>query len=249
MEKVTAGKDSLGEFAPEFARLNDDVLFGEVWSREDKLTPKIRSIITISSLITSGIFDNSLTFHMAKAKDNGVTKTEIAEILTQLAFYSGWPKAWAAFNMAKNVWTENNELTTNIDEFSAQSVFPIGNPNEEYAQFFVGKSYIHMLTNEGVKIANVTFEPACRNNWHIHKAQKGGGQILLCTSGEGWYQEWGMPAQKLTQGDAVIIPEGVKHWHGAAAYSWFSHLAIEVPGDNANTEWLEAVDEVVYGKL
>ena len=107
MEKVTAGRDALGEFAPEFARFNDDVLFGEVWSREDKLSPRDRSMITVSALMSSGILDSSLKYHISHAKENGVTAEEMAEILTQLAFYAGWPKAWAAFRMAKEVYGED----------------------------------------------------------------------------------------------------------------------------------------------
>lgn len=106
MAKVTAGRDILGEFAPKFAQLNDDVLFGEVWSREDKLSPRDRSLITVTSLMSMGVLDNSLKFHMQKAKENGVTKEEMSEVLTQLAFYAGWPKAWAAFNMAKEIYGE-----------------------------------------------------------------------------------------------------------------------------------------------
>jgi len=106
MQKVTAGRDALGEFAPKFAELNDDVLFGEVWARERQLSPRDRSLITVTALMTSGILGSSLQFHLQKAKENGVTKEEIAEVLTQLAFYSGWPKAWAAFNMAKEVWRD-----------------------------------------------------------------------------------------------------------------------------------------------
>lgn len=104
MEKVTAGHDALGDFAPEFARLNDDVLFGEVWSREEQLSPRDRSIVTIVALMSGGILDSSLRFHMEKAKENGITRVEIAEIITHAAFYMGWPKAWAAFNMAKEIW-------------------------------------------------------------------------------------------------------------------------------------------------
>ena len=123
MEKITAGRDSLGKFAPKFAELNDDVLFGEVWSREDKLSPRDRSLITVTALMTSGIFDSSLSYHMQKAKENGVSRTEIAEILTQLAFYSGWPKAWAAFRLAKEVWTEN---CGTAEEFAKTSLLPVG---------------------------------------------------------------------------------------------------------------------------
>ena len=129
------------------------------------------------------------------------------------------------------------------------SVFPIGNKNDAYAQYFIGQSYLCPLTTEGVFIGNVTFEPGCRNNWHIHHAKAGGGQILLCTAGRGWYQEWGKPAQELHPGDAVVIPAGVKHWHGAAKDSWFAHLAVEVPGEETSNEWLEPVDDEQYGKL
>lgn len=129
------------------------------------------------------------------------------------------------------------------------SIFPVGNPNDAYKQYFVGQSYIAVLTTKGVRIANVTFEPACRNNWHVHKAEKGGGQILLCTEGEGWYQEWEKPAQRLKAGDAVVIKSGVKHWHGAAKDSWFAHLSVEVPGEKTQTEWLEKVDNQTYESL
>ncbi len=129
------------------------------------------------------------------------------------------------------------------------SVFPIGNKNDAYARFFIGQSYLCPLTTEGVFIGNVTFEPGCRNNWHIHHAKAGGGQILLCTAGRGWYQEWGKEPRELHPGDAVVIPAGVKHWHGAAKDSWFAHLAVEVPGEETSNEWLEPVDDEQYGKL
>ena len=129
------------------------------------------------------------------------------------------------------------------------SVFPIGNKNDAYARFFIGQSYLCPLTTEGVFIGNVTFEPGCRNNWHIHHAKAGGGQILLCTAGRGWYQEWGKEPRELHPGDAVVIPAGVKHWHGAAKDSWFAHLAVEVPGEETGNEWLEPVDDEQYGKL
>lgn len=128
-------------------------------------------------------------------------------------------------------------------------IFPIGEPNDAYAQYFKGQSYLNMLTTKGLAIANVTFEPGCRNNWHIHHADKGGGQILLCTSGRGWYQEWGQAAQALEPGSVVNIPVGVKHWHGAAKDSWFAHIAIEVPGENNTNEWLEPVSDEDYLKL
>ena len=129
------------------------------------------------------------------------------------------------------------------------SVFPVGGKNETFAKYFVGQSYLNMLTTEGVVIGNVTFEPGCRNNWHIHHAASGGGQILVCVGGRGFYQEWGREAQKLYPGDVVNIPAGVKHWHGAMPDSWFSHLAVEVPGVDTSNEWLEAVDDAAYSSL
>ena len=110
--RQTAGRASLGEFAPKFAQLNDDVLFGEVWSREDKLSLRDRSIVTVAALMAQGLVDSSFQFHLQSAKSNGITRTEIAEILTHAAFYAGWPKAWAAFRMAKEVWTEKNPRKT-----------------------------------------------------------------------------------------------------------------------------------------
>ena len=127
--------------------------------------------------------------------------------------------------------------------------FPRGDANTAYARYFVGNSFLNMLSTEGVVIGNVTFEPGCRNNWHVHHAARGGGQILLCTAGRGWYQEWGKPAQALRAGDVVHIPAGVKHWHGAAADSRFVHLAVEVPGENARNEWLEPVSDADYAAL
>ena len=242
--KQTAGRETLGEFAPEFAHLNDDVLFGEVWSREDKLPLKLRSIVTVTALISKGIVDSSLVYHLQSAKNNGVTRTEMSELLTHLAFYAGWPNAWAAFRMAKEVYADAE--TEEHGGFFGQ-----GEPNTAYAKYFVGQSYLRPLTDpkQTVFVANVTFEPGCRNNWHIHHADQGGGQLLLCVDGEGWYQEEGKPARSLKPGDVVTIPANVKHWHGAKADSWFSHLAVEVPGQNCSNEWCEAVSDEEYGKL
>lgn len=129
------------------------------------------------------------------------------------------------------------------------SVFPMGDKNEAFAKYFIGQSYLNMLSTEQVVIGNVTFEPGCRNNWHIHHAKSGGGQILLVTAGRGYYQEWGKEARELHPGDVVNIPAGVKHWHGAAPDSWFAHLAVEVPGEEASNEWLEPVSDEEYSKL
>ena len=130
-----------------------------------------------------------------------------------------------------------------------QEIFPRGGENTTFARYFVGKSYLNMLSTEHVPIGNVTFEPGCRNNWHIHRAARGGGQILLVTAGRGWYQEWGKPARALRAGDVVNIPANVKHWHGAARDSWFAHLAVEVPGEETANEWLEPVSDADYSQL
>ena len=244
MEKQTAGRDALNDFAPKFAELNDDVLFGEVWAREDLLSPKLRSIVTVSALIGKGIVDSSLNYHLETAKKHGVTKTEMAELLTHVASYAGWPNAWAAFRMAKEVYKDESE-----EEHGG--FFGQGVPNDAYARYFIGRSYLKPLTDpkETVFIANVTFEPGCRNNWHIHHASSGGGQILICVDGEGWYQEKGKSAQSLHPGDVVTIPAGVKHWHGAKKDSWFSHLAVECPGTDCHNEWCEPVGDAWYDQL
>ena len=200
-----------------------------------------------TALISKGIVDNSLMYHLTTAKKNGVTRTEMAEILTHLAFYAGWPNAWAAFRMAKVVYAE--EAEAGAEEHGG--FFGMGEPNVSYAKYFIGQSYLKPLTDpkETVFIANVTFEPGCRNNWHIHHADKGGGQLLICVDGEGWYQEEGKPAQSLKPGDVVTIPPEVKHWHGAKKDCWFSHLAVEVPGENTSNEWCEPVTDQEYQQL
>ncbi len=250
MEKIvqTAGRNTLGEFAPEFAHFNDDVLFGENWNNED-IDRKTRCIITVVALMSSGITDSSLQYHLENAKKNGVTKKEIAAIITHVAFYAGWPKAWAVFNLAKNVWNEETDAKDAKAVHENSMVFPIGAKNEAYAQYFVGQSYLAPVSTSQVGVFNVTFEPGCRNNWHIHHADEGGGQILVCVAGRGYYQEWGKDPIEMNPGDCINIPVGVKHWHGAAPDSWFSHLAIEVPGVNGSNEWLEAVSEEDYTKL
>ncbi len=245
----TAGREQLGEFAPEFAHLNDDILFGEVWSRNDKLSLRDRSVVTVVALISQGLIDSSLKAHLETAKKNGITREEIAEIITHAAFYAGWPKAWGAFRMAKEVWAADSMATTDKEAFAQEMIFPLGAPNDAYAQYFIGQSYLAPVSTEQVNISNVTFEPRCRNNWHIHHAKSGGGQLLVCVAGTGWYQEWGKPARRLLPGDVVNIPANVKHWHGAAADSWFAHLAIEVSGEETSNEWLEPVDDEWYDNL
>lgn len=249
-EKIvqTAGREQLGEFAPDFAHFNDDVLFGENWNNQD-IDVKTRSIITVVALMSQGITDSSLKYHIMNAKNHGVSQKEMAAIITHVAFYAGWPKAWAVFNLAKEVYNEPVAEITDKDRYQNTIFFPIGNPNDAYAQYFDGQSYLAPVSTEQIPIFNVTFEPGCRNHWHIHHAKSGGGQMLICVGGRGFYQEEGKEARELHPGDVVNIPANVKHWHGAAADSWFSHLAIEIEGEETSNEWCESVTEEDYLKI
>jgi alkylhydroperoxidase/carboxymuconolactone decarboxylase family protein YurZ len=231
MKKQTAGRDALGSFAPKFAELNDDVLFGQIWSRGE-LMPRDRSLVTVSALIAGGNFEQ-LAHHLNFAKANGVSKKEIVETITHLAFYAGWPKAWSAFNLAKTIFADD-------EAEKVQTPFPKGELITN--GLFKGDTYLFMMVlpqdGHGTAVANVTFTKGARNNWHSHKI----GQFLLATAGEGFYQEYGKPAQYLKPGDVVNIPGTVKHWHGAAPESEFVHIAV-TPGE---TDWFEAVSDADY---
>ena len=195
MAKITqtAGRNALGEFAPEFAHFNDDVLFGENWNNQD-IDVKTRKVWTVN--------EGDLPY-------------------------------------------EDKAMRAHAKEM----VFPIGTPNNGFAQYFSGRSFLAPVSTSQVGIFNVTFEPGCRNNWHNHHAKNGGGQILVCVAGRGYYQEEGKEAIEMKPGDCINIPAEVKHWHGAAADSWFSHLAVEVPGEETSNEWCEPVSDEEYGKL
>lgn len=172
----TAGRTQLGDFAPLFAEANDDFLFGKVWN-DPSVDVKTRCIITVTSLVSMGITDGSLSYHLQNAKNHGVSKAEIAGILTQVGFYAGWPKAWAAFGLAGAVWKDAAPALTEKERFAQELMFPIGGPNDAYAKYFKGQSYLAPVSTEQVPIYNVTFEPKCRNNWHIHHADKGGASF------------------------------------------------------------------------
>ena len=248
-EKIvqTAGRNQLGEFAPMFAHLNDDILFGEVWN-EEAINLKTKCIVTVVSLMASGITDSSLTYHLQNAKSHGVTREEIAAIVTHAAMYVGWPKGWAVFRLAKEVWNDAAPALTEKENYQNSIFFPIGEENP-YGQFFDGQSYLAPVSTAQVPVFNVTFEPGCRNHWHIHHAKNGGGQLLICVGGCGYYQEWGKEAVEMTPGTVINIPAEVRHWHGAAPDSWFSHLAVEVAGEETGTEWCEPVSAEDYGIL
>ena len=204
------------DFAPAIDEFLKAHLFGDIFAR-DNVDWQTRELATVAMLASLTNVDSQLKSHINVGKHNGLTDEQIAEIL-EIADRTG----------AQNV------------------LFGFGNENTAFAKYFIGKSYLQPLAKEGISAANVTFEPKCRNNWHIHHKT---GQTLLVVSGRGWYQEWGKPAQELKPGDVVEILEGVKHWHGAAKDSWFTHIAISVPAEGASSEWLEAVSDAEYNKL
>ncbi len=209
-------KGPLFDFAPQIDEYLKAHLFGDIFAREN-VSWKTREMATVGMLAVREGVESQLQSHIGIAKHNGVTDAQIEEILDL-----------ARFEKAKNV------------------LFGFGELNTAYAKYFIGNSYLQPLTSDGVAIANVTFEPKCRNNWHIHHK---GGQILLVVSGRGWYQEWGKEPQELKAGDVVNIAPEVKHWHGAAKDSWFTHIAIAVPAEGSSNEWLEPVSDEEYNKL
>ena len=245
----TAGEKQLGDFAPKFAELNDKVLFGDAVWNDTTLNLHDHSVVTISILLGKGMLDSSFRAHLEMGKAHGITRKEIAAILTQAAFYAGWPNAWAGFRLAKEVWADPADAATEKERFQQEMIFPIGEPNTAYAKYFIGNSYLAPISTEQIPFSNVTFEPRCRNNWHIHHASEGGGQMLVGVAGRGWYQEEGKPAVEILPGTVINIPANVKHWHGAAKDSWFAHLAFGVPGKDASTEWLEPVSDAEYDQL
>lgn len=203
----TAGRTQLADFAPDFAVLNDTVLFGDnVWNNP-ALSHHDRSMITISILLGKGIIDTSFRSHLEMGKRHGITRAEIAALITHAAFYAGWPNAWTAFRMAKEVWAADTPADNPKDAFQQQMIFPLGEPNTAYARYFTGNSYLAPVSREQVNISNVTFEPRCRNNWHIHHARKGGGQILIGIAGRGWYQEENRPASRYSPEQSSTSPQ------------------------------------------
>lgn len=151
--------------------------------------------------------------------------------------------------MAKDVWNETVSALSAKEQYQNTIFFPVGEPNAAYAQYFTGNSYLAEVASAPLPVHNVTFEPGCRNNWHIHHAKTGGGQLLICVGGRGWYQEAGKQAVPMTPGTVITIPANAKLWHGAACNSWFSHLAISIPGEETSNEWCEPVSAAEYGEL
>ena len=239
--KLRGGKPFDYAFAPATDYYLKAHLFGDIFAR-DILSHAEREIVTVSALASMQGVEPQLKSHISGARNMGVGDAEIHEIPRVLAAKVGDVEAYRARKAIAEVYGEPFAEGKPIENM----MFPKGEPNTAFAQYFVGNSYLAPLLSEGLPMSNVTFEPRCRNNWHIHHKS---GQILICVGGEGWYQEWGKPAQRLRQGDVVNIPAEVKHWHGAAADSWFQHIAIAVPADGASNEWLEAVTDEEYDRL
>ena len=217
-------KGALFDFHPQLDEYLKTHLFGDIFAR-DVLDWRTREIVTIAALAARPETAPQMKAHIAIGKLNGITDAQAEAILRRVqrpGDPANLPADW--------------------------SPIPVGEPNTAYAKYFSGNSYLHKLTLDQVPAFGVTFEPGCRNNWHIHHAKAGGGQMLIVTAGEGYYQEWGKPARRIKRGDTVNIPANVKHWHGAAPDSWFQHIALEVPGTEQSNEWCEPVDDKAYAE-
>ena len=212
----------LFDFHPQLDAYLKAHLFGDIFAR-GVLDWRTRELVTVAALAARPETAPQCAAHVKIAQLNGVAPEQTDAILARVRRPAG-PAALPAD------W----------------SPIPVGDFNAAYAQYFTGRSYLHKLTLDQVPAFGVTFEPGCRNNWHVHHAETGGGQVLICTAGRGFYQEWGKPAVEMTPGVTVNIPAGVKHWHGAAPDSWFQHIALEVPGTGGRNEWLEPVDDDAY---
>ena len=214
----------LFDFHPQLDAYLKSHLFGDIFARK-VFDWRTRELVTVAALAARPETAPQCASHVKVAQLNGVTPGQTDAILALV-------RATVPGTRPADDW----------------SPIPIGEPNTAFAQYFTGRSYLHKLTLDQVPAFGVAFEPGCRNNWHVHHAESGGGQILICTAGRGFYQEWGKPAVEMKPGDTVNIPAGVKHWHGAAPDSWFQHIALEVPGTGQRAEWLEPVDDATYSE-
>ena len=232
-----------GDMGKDVEQFLTDYFFGDIYSR-GALDLQTRELLGYCVLTTLEA-ESQLHSHYHGNINAGNSPETLTAAVIQCLPYIGFPAAIKALRIIK-------EETADADgkaAFQQKMIFPIGEPNTAYAKFFIGNSYLAPISKEQIPFSNVTFEPGCRNNWHIHHATKGGGQMLVCVAGKGWYQEWGKPAVQMLPGDVIHIPANVKHWHGAAADSWFAHLAFEVPGENTSNEWLEPVTDEEYNQL
>ena len=254
-EAAKAGKQNM----PTIQYFLSSNCFGDYYTRKG-LDLNTRELLTMAILVNLG------TEPQLKAHISANLKIRTAEYVEQAIYnclpYCGYPRTLNALRLLKEAAaekvaepaeapaTKDNKIMDQAT-FDKQNVFGKGDPNVNYAKYFIGNSYLKQITSaeDGFRMSNVTFEPGTRNNWHIHHAKKGGGQVLIVTAGSGWYQLEGKPAVSLNPGDAVVIPANVKHWHGAKKDSWFSHIAFEAPGEGLSNEWLEPVSDEEYNKL
>ena len=237
-----------GGFSEEVPKWLTELCFSDFSTRKG-LGEKTRELLEVVVLAALGGAETQVRSHVKGALAAGNTAEEIVCALCHAMPYMGVPRLFNALNCSSDILDKDRD--TNEENFEKMNVFGRGAENTAYADYFTGNSYLKPLTSQNCKLtfANVTFEPGCRNHWHIHHAEKGGGQILLCVAGGGWYQEYGKPARSLAPGDVVEIPANVKHWHGAKKNEWFSHIAVEIPGKNTSNEWLEEVSDDEYDKL
>ena len=237
------GKPFNYEFAPATDYYLKAHLFGDIFAR-DNLTFADRELVTVSALSGLDGVEPQLKAHIAGARNMGVSEEQLQGVVVALAANGLLNEAGRLAKAYNELSPSNLPTSLNSQLSTLNSPWPQGKSNDAYAQYFVGQSYLQPYFGS---VANVTFEPRCRNNWHIHHKAV---QVLICVSGKGWYQEWGKPAVALTPGSVIAIPEGVKHWHGATADLWMQHLAIhtqEQPG--ATNEWLEPVNDEQYNSL
>ena len=228
-------KGPLFDFHPQLDTYLKAHLFGDIFER-DILDWRTRELVTVAALAACPETEPQMKAHIATAKVNGVTDEQAAAIVRRVRTGG-----------SQFIATDSTDAMNCVPPADFSPI-PVGKPNTAYAQYFTGRSYLHKLTLEQVPAFGVTFEPSCRNNWHIHHAKTGGGQILIVTAGEGFYQEWGKSARRIKKGDTVNISANVKHWHGAAPDCWFQHIALEVPGTETRTEWCEPVDDASYAE-
>ena len=255
IEMARAGKDAM----PAINYFLASNCFGDYYTRKG-LDLETRELLTMAMLVNLGT-EPQLKAHIAAN-----LKIRSAEYIEQAIYtclpYCGYPRTLNALRLLKECVAENgakaagageskDNIVSDSAEFAKQNKFGIGEPNVNYAKYFIGNSYLKSVTDakSGFPMANVTFEPGCRNNWHIHHAKKGGGQVLIATAGSGWYQIEGQAPVSMNPGDAVVIPANVKHWHGAKKNSWFSHIAFEAPGESTSNEWLEPVTDEAYSAI
>ena len=232
-----------GDMGKDVERFLTDYFFGDIYSR-GALDLRTRELLGYCVLTTLEA-ESQLHSHYHGNITAGNTPETLTAAVVQCLPYIGFPAAIKALRIIKDETADADGKAA----FQREMIFPIGEPNTAYAKYFIGNSYLAPISKEQIPFSNVTFEPGCRNNWHIHHATKGGGQMLVCVAGKGWYQEEGKPAVQMLPGDVIHIPANVKHWHGAAADSWFAHLAFEVPGENTYNEWLEPVTDEEYNRL